>query len=144
LFTKISIVHQNFHFSPKFQFSPKFSFLPKFPLFIKIFILYTKSPKIVFYSNPIADKKLIPISLCEFSGSYQIRRHGECGKKWSVKGTFYVHNKPTPGTQLIYIGSRDSKPWDSRASLKPLDGTPFTRNNFTMYAETEENIEVQG
>ena len=55
-----------------------------------------------------------------------------------------MHDGPTPGATLIYVGSRDAKPWDSRASTKPLDGTPFTRNGFTMYAEIEENVDVQG
>lgn len=96
------------------------------------------------YLNEFAhDKKLIPIALCEFNGSFQIRKHGNCGKKWELKYTLYAHDTPTTGTQLIYIGSRDSKPWDSRASTRPLTGTPFTRNQFIMYAEIEQNVEVQ-
>ena len=64
--------------------------------------------------------------------------------KPELQESFYVHDGPTPGATLIYVGSRDTKPWDSRASTKPLDGTPFTRNGFTMYAEIEENVDVQG
>lgn len=95
-------------------------------------------------TDSTVDKALTQLALCEFDGSYQIRKHGNCGKKWILKESFYINNTPTIGTQLIYIGSRDTKPWDSRASTKPLDGTPFTRNQFTMYAEIEENVDVQG
>ena len=38
--------------------------------------------RIIIVWKKLSRKKLIAIALCEFNGSYQLRKHGNCGKKW--------------------------------------------------------------
>ena len=87
--------------------------------------------------------KKFRISLCRFDDNYQLRKHGECGKKWKLVKYYYVYSTPVPDTQLVYVGSRDTKPWDSRVSLKSLDGSPFVRNEFTMYVKVSQKYQTE-
>ena len=34
------------------------------------------------------------------------------------------------------------QPWDTRLSLKPLDGTPFVKNQFTMYVKVKQSAKL--
>ena len=94
------------------------------------------------YSDDPSDiHKKFRISLCKFGDNYQLRKHGDCGKKWELVKYYYVYDAPVPDTKLVYVGSRDTKPWDSRVSLKSLDGSPFARNQFTMHVKVSKMYE---
>lgn len=86
--------------------------------------------------------KQFKISLCSYEDNYQFRKHGECGKRWELSKYYYVYGEPKPDTHLVYVGSRDTKPWDTRLSLNPLDGTPFVKNQFTMYVKVKMNADI--
>ena len=55
--------------------------------------------------------KQFKISLCKHISeeAYQIRKHGECGKKWTLQKYYFVFDDPIPDTHLVYVGSRDTK-----------------------------------
>lgn len=54
-----------------------------------------------------------------------------------------MHDAPAPGLTPIYIGSRNTKPWDSRVSLTSLDDTSFVKNQFVLYVPVNEKVEVK-
>lgn len=94
-------------------------------------------------SNELSEKPLVAISLCQYDTSFQFRADGACGKKWTVKHSFFMHDAPAPGLTPIYIGSRNTKPWDSRVSLTSLDDTSFVKNQFVLYVPVNEKVEVK-